>query len=376
VLLRRINLLNYKNYGTTSVLFEHKFNLINGLNGSGKTNLIDSLHYLCLCKSYFTRSDLNVVKHGAPYFRVDGYFETTAGEMQITCKVTGLSGQGSGGVKKEFFRNNEQYERLSDHIGLIPVVMIAPGDIDIINEGSEERRRFLDTAISQVNNEYLTRLMHYNRLLMQRNALLKQYVQTGHLDNTLIEVLNNQLAVDGDFIHAERKQYLLQFGKVFGEHYHLISGQNEVGAVVYLSQAHEKSHLELFKQSVYEDMAAGRTTNGIHKDDLKLTVNDYAVRETGSQGQIKSFLIAMKITQCLLMEQLKGKKSIMLLDDVFEKLDKQRLETMFRIFASPTFDQVFITDADEKRSGEFCAQQFEQFGHFRVFDNLIDNFKA
>lgn len=371
MLLRRINLLNYKNYGTLKVEFDHKFNLINGLNGSGKTNLIDSIHYLCLCKSYFTRSDNNVVKHGNSYFRLDGFFDLDGISTQITCKLTGLGTGGVKGGKKEFFKNDELYERLADHIGLIPVVMIAPDDIGIINDGSEERRRFLDTAIAQVSHEYLTRLMHYNKLLQQRNALLKHNLAYGHLDKTLLDVLNAQLAVDGDYIFAERKAYLEQFSKVFGEHYHLISGENEVGAIQYVSQAAEKQHLQLFQDNLRDDLAAGRTTAGIHKDELELTINGYPVRETGSQGQIKSFLIAMKIAQCMLMLSLKGKKSIMLLDDVFEKLDKKRLEIVFSIFNQPAFEQVFITDADEKRSADFCLNQIGAFGHVIIGDNNI-----
>lgn len=364
MLLRRINLLNYKNYGTISVGFNHKFNLINGLNGSGKTNLIDSIHYLCLCKSYFTRSDNNVVRHGEPYFRIDGTFDLSGKETRIICKFTG--------VKKEFFRDDVPYDKLAGHIGFIPVVMIAPDDIDIINGGSEERRRFLDAAISQLNQQYLQRLIRYNKVLTQRNALLKQFTATGSLDRTLIEVLDTQLSADGDFIAAERKTYLIQFSEQFGALYSRISGENEAGEVVYVSQISHKPLSELLKESYRDDLAAGRTTMGIHKDDLKLLVKDHAVKETGSQGQIKSFLIAMKIAQCQLMEQLQDKKSIMLLDDVFEKLDKNRLAVLFDIFAEPTYEQVFITDADENRSYAFCATHFGDFGHFKVSNNNIE----
>ena len=364
MLLRRINLLNYKNYGTVSVAFDHKFNLINGLNGSGKTNLMDSIYYLCLCKSYFTRSDNNVVKHDSPYFRIDGFFDVSGKETQITCKFTG--------AKKEFFKDNVQYDRLADHIGLIPVVMIAPDDIAIINSGSEERRRFVDTAIAQLNPEYLSRLIHYNKVLQQRNAVLKHYVNTGNLDNTLVEVFDKQLAGDGDYIYNERKLYLDRFADVFSAHYRKISGDNESCSIVYVSQLHDDNLMALLKTSLRDDLAAGRTTMGIHKDDLKLFVKGYPVRDTGSQGQIKSFLIAMKIAQCKLMEQLQQKKSIMLLDDVFEKLDKERLAVLFEIFAEPSFEQIFITDADEKRGWDFCNAQFGEFGHFRVSDNNIE----
>lgn len=364
MLLQRINLLNYKNYGTVSVAFKHKFNLINGLNGSGKTNLIDSIYYLGLCKSYFTRSDNNVLKHESPYFRIDGFFDTGATQTLITCKFTG--------AKKEFLRDEIVYDRLADHIGLIPVAMIAPGDIGIINDGSEERRRFLDTAIAQLNAEYLSRLIRYNKLLQQRNALLKHYANSGGIDYTLIEVLDNQLSADGDYIFNARKHYIKEFTQVFTAHYKLISGDNEHGEIDYISQLQHDELSSLLKKSLRDDLAAGRTTSGIHKDDLKLTIKGFSLRDTGSQGQIKSFLIAMKIAQCKMMEQLQQKKSIMLLDDVFEKLDKKRLEILFEIFSEPSFEQIFITDADEKRSGDFCASQFGEFGQFHVSNNNIE----
>lgn len=362
VFLRSVNILNYKNYNTVSVAFEHKFNLINGLNGSGKTNLIDAIYYLCLCKSYFTRPDSEVITHGSSFFRLDGVFATEKKDY-VTCKFT-LQ-------KKEFLFNNVLYDRLSDHIGKFPVVMVAPDDIGIINDGSEERRRFLDTAIAQVNHEYLQRLMLYNKLLLQRNTVLKSYGISGNIDTTLINVLNNQLATEGDFIYRERKKYLLEFSTVFAQLYYLISGEKEAGKIEYHSQLDEYDHLQLLADSLREDMQAQRTTTGIHKDDLRLLVNDYPVREKGSQGQIKSFLIALKLAQYSRMFELTGNKSILLLDDIFEKLDKNRLEVLFEILGSENYSQIFITDADERRSLDFFEENLELFSHFHINNNQI-----
>lgn len=361
--LSEIHIHNYKNYSAVSASFTHKFNLINGLNGSGKTNLIDAIYYLCLCKSYFTRSDADVMQYKADYFRLDGSFNTGNKTKLITAKFAAH--------KKEFLNDQISYERLSDHIGSFPVVMIAPDDIGIINDGSEERRRFLDTAIAQVDHEYLQRLMVYNKLLQQRNVLLRNYGATGKLDNTLINVLNNQLAVEGDFIYKVRKKYLEEFSIVFAELYHLLSGEKEVGTVSYLSQLEEKDHLHLLHNTITDDMYAQRTTTGIHKDDLRLNVNDFPVRDTGSQGQIKSFLIALKLAQYTRMLALTGKRSILLLDDIFEKLDKKRLEVLFGLLQNESYSQIFITDADEHRSIDFFEEHIEEFGHFMIDNNLI-----
>lgn len=361
--LSGIHILHYKNYGEASVVFKNKFCLINGLNGSGKTNLIDAIHYLCLCKSYFTRSDVNVVNHGSEFFRLDGDFVLGEEKLTITCKFTKQ--------KKEFFNNGVVYDRLSDHIGKIPVVMVAPDDIGIINDGSEERRRFLDTAIAQINNTYLQTLITYNKILMQRNTILKNYGISGHLDETLLNVLNHQLAENGDFIFVERKKYLDSFLPVFAQLYSLISEEKEEGGIEYVSQLQTVGHLHLLMTSLKDDMQAQRTSTGIHKDDIRFSINALMLRDIGSQGQIKSFLIALKLAQFKMMFLLTGEKAILLLDDVFEKLDKRRLEVLFKILSTEEFIQIFITDADEHRSFEFCIEHLKVFDHIHVNNNVI-----
>jgi len=364
VFLTGIHILQYKNYGEVSVSFKNKFCLINGLNGSGKTNLIDAIHYLCMCKSYFTRSDLNVLNKESEFFRLDGNFMLGDEKTSITCKFTKQ--------KKEFFKNGVIYDKLSDHIGSIPVVMVAPDDIAIINDGSEERRRFLDAAIAQVNNIYLQRLITYNKILIQRNSLLKNLGNTGYPDETLLHVLSEQLAEHGDFIFEERKKYLVTFLPVFAELYSLITEGKEEGKIEYVSNLSLEVHIQLLKESLRDDIYAQRTTTGIHKDDIRFLINENMLRDIGSQGQIKSFLIALKLCQFKMMYLLTGKKAILLLDDVFEKLDKRRLEVVFKILSTEEFIQIFITDADEHRSFEFCQEHLNVFDHFHVDNNLIE----
>lgn len=361
--LRSLQLLNYKNYSAAKVAFGRKFTLVNGRNGSGKTNLIDAVHYLCLCKSYFTRSDAQVMQHGREFFRVDGTLELSDRTTEITCKYH-LG-------KKEVSKNGVGYDRLSDHIGLIPVAMIAPDDIGIINEGSDERRRFLDQAIAQLNGVYLQRLMHYNRVLAQRNALLKQSSGGLALDSSVLAGLNALLAADGTYIYEQRSLWIARFMPIFCRLYDQIAGGHEAAELQYVSQL-ETSPLDvLLSKCEREDMASGRTGAGIHKDDVLLLVKGHPVRETGSQGQIKSFLIALKLAQCLLMWEETGRTNILLLDDIFEKLDKHRLEVIFTILQEPAFGQIMITDADSTRSMQFCRDHLPEFRHIEVTDAVV-----
>lgn len=361
--LRSLQLLHYKNYSAARVAFGQKFTLINGRNGSGKTNLIDAVHYLCLCKSYFTRSDAQVMQHGNDFFRIDGSVVFEDRELDITCKYQHN--------RKEVLKNGVGYDRISDHIGLLPVAMIAPDDIAIINDGSDERRRFLDQAIAQQNRVYLQRLMHYNRVLAQRNALLKQASAGLRPDTAVLSSLNALLVADGTYVFEERKAWIAQFMPIFCRLYDQIAGGSESAEILYLSQLDQTPLDQLLEQYEREDMASGRTGTGIHKDDLLLLVKGYPVRETGSQGQIKSFLIALKLAQCLLMQQQSGRKSMLLLDDIFEKLDKHRLEVIFTILQEPAFGQILITDADTTRSMQFCREHLPAFGHIEVSDAVV-----
>lgn len=363
--LSHLQILNYKNYRSAAFYFDRKFTLITGENGAGKTNLIDAVHYLCLCKSYFTRQDALICNHGTQFFRLDGEFISGGEKTHITGKYQ----QTQTEIKKEFLRNGVAYDRLSDHIGLFPVVMITPHDIEIIRDGSEGRRRFLDTAISQVDYEYLRRLMRYNKILQQRNSLLKNTF--GTKDDALLEALNRQLAPEGDAIFEARRNFLSEFTSVFSDMYKKISGDKEEPGLQYVSQLHDHVYIDLLKNSVRDDLDAGRTTKGIHRDDLQFTIDGFSLKETGSQGQVKSFLIAIKLAQHKMILGKTGKKSILLLDDIFEKLDQKRLSILFSLLTSADYEQVFITDADTFRSMRFMEENSLLFSHVNISDGKI-----
>jgi len=367
VFLTALKLLNFKNYGNASFSFTKKFVLINGNNGSGKTNLVDSVYYLCLCRSYFTRSDNLSARHNHQFFRLDGTFSSGNDTDTITCKFQN--------GKKEFFRNEVIYDRLSDHVGLIPVVMVAPDDIAIINGGSEERRRFLDAFIAQLDHEYLRQLLVYNKVLQQRNAALRVFSEERRVDDALLGILNNQLAQAGNFIFEARKNYLRTFELNFAKYYLQLCGNAEVPAVQYDSQLEQGDLLHLLMNNVKIDLEAQRTTFGIHRDDILFSLDNYLLKDTGSQGQVKSFLIALKLAQYAMIMNATGKKPVLLLDDVFEKLDKARLHVLFTILCDETFEQIFITDADEKRSSGFFNELGIDYDHVTIEKEKLDNFK-
>ncbi len=361
--LTSLKLLNFKNYRQAAFQFKAKFILINGPNGSGKTNLIDAIYYLCLCRSYFTRSDNLSPLHGENFFRLDGDF-TNDENFTITCKFQNN--------KKEFFINNTPYDRLSDHIGRIPVVMVAPDDIGIINDGSEERRRFLDAALSQHDHHYLRQLIIYNKVLQQRNAALKRFYEEKRMDDALLGVLNHQLATAGNEIHAIRKNYILRFAEIFKKHYVAISGQKESPEIVYESQLQHTDLLHLLLHNVKVDLEAQRTSFGIHKDDLVFSLDGFLLKETGSQGQIKSFLIALKLAQFEMIRNATGKQPVLLLDDIFEKLDKNRLHVLFNMLTGSDFGQIFITDADEERSRGFFEEAYIDYDQLTIDNKQFD----
>jgi DNA replication and repair protein RecF len=340
--LKNITLLNFKNYADASVAFSQTVNAFVGDNGAGKTNLLDAIHYLCLCKGYFNPIDTQQIKTGEDLFLIQGDFERDEKNEKITCGV-------KRNQKKQFKRNKKEYDKLADHIGLFPLVMISPYDASIIIEGSEERRRFMDNVISQTDARYLDELIIYNKHLLNRNAFLKQVAINRRYDPTLFEIIDAQLVASGNKIFEKRKQFILDFIPLFNQHYAFLSNSSEQVNLEYLSQLNDSLFESLLGQSVEKDKILERTTTGIHKDDLIFSIRDMPLKKFGSQGQQKSFLIALKLAQYSYLQKYKGFKPLLLLDDIFDKLDDNRVHKLMEMVSHHDFGQIFITDTGRER---------------------------
>jgi DNA replication and repair protein RecF len=339
--LNKITLIQYRNYTSGSFEFTGPVTCITGPNGSGKTNLLDAVYYLCYTKSYFTSYQQNSVQTGMDGFRVTGSFTRQDRQENISCKWKA--------GKKEIFNNETEYEKITDHIGLYSAVMIAPDDTELINGGSELRRKWVDSILGQVDKNYLERLMRYQRILMQRNAWLKMQSQKATDDRTTLEYYNGELSADGAYIYDQRKAFLLQFLPLLNDFYHRLSGGLEPLQVTYTSDLQEKSLINWLEQNLQHDLRYQRTLRGIHKDDWDFKLNDLVLKQFGSQGQKKSFLFALKLAQYAYLSKILGHLPILLLDDIFEKLDQNRMEALLRIIRAAGFGQVILTDTHPER---------------------------
>jgi DNA replication and repair protein RecF len=340
--LKNLTLLNFKNYNAADLKFSNTVNAFVGNNGAGKTNLLDAIHYLCLCKSYFNPIDSQQIKTGEELFLVQGDFDKDDKNEKISCGL-------KRNQKKSFKRNKKEYDKLADHVGLFPVVMISPYDVNIIMDGSEERRRFVDNVISQTDSRYLDELIVYNKHLLNRNALLKQIAATRTLDVALLQILDEQLVNSGKIIFDKRKQFLLDFIPLFNQHYQFITNNAEQVSLTYQSQLNEHDFETLLAQSIEKDRLLERTTTGIHKDDLQFEIAGLPLKKFGSQGQQKSFLIALKLAQYSYLQKFKNFKPLLLLDDIFDKLDQHRIHKLMEMVSHHDFGQIFITDTDKER---------------------------
>ncbi len=356
--IQDISLFQFKNYPNAAFTFRERIVGICGNNGIGKTNLLDALYYLCFTKSYFSRSDQQAVFRRiadggvspgpSPVpkeisgFRVEGHFQCGGVPTDVVCilRETG---------KKEFIVNDEPYEKLSRHIGRFPCVIIGPDDIQIITGTSEERRRFLDALLSQLDPAYLQRLIDYNKILQQRNGFLKSLIDRRRPDTGLLEVYDGQLAPAGTFIFTRRLQFLSEFLPLAGRYYTLIAGGEEPVALAYESQLLHGSFAELLRQSMDRDVALQRTNVGIHRDDIGLTYADLPFKTMASQGQRKSMLFALKLAEYETLKREKGFAPLLLLDDVFEKLDEFRMRNLLDRVCVQDDGQIFITDTHEDR---------------------------
>ncbi len=340
--LKQLSILNFKNYDQAEMTFSEGVNAFLGNNGAGKTNLLDAIHYLSLCKSYFNPIDSQQIKQGADFFIITGTFDKNEQNEAVACSV-------KRNQKKQFKRNKKDYQRLADHIGLLPLVMVSPYDISIIIEGSEERRKFVDNVISQTDNQYLDELITYNKVLTNRNALLKQIADTGRYDPTLLEIMDDQLIASGTRIFDKRRAFMQSFTEVFNRHYSFISDGAEQVELNYESQLLNENFEKLLKKTLEKDRILERTTAGIHKDELQFTIHGMPMKKFGSQGQQKSFLIALKLAQYSFLHQQKGFKPLLLLDDIFDKLDDLRVTKLMQMVSNNDFGQVFITDTSQAR---------------------------
>lgn len=341
--LSNITLFNFKNYEEGHLDFSGSINLISGDNGAGKTNLLDAIHYLCLSKSAFSSVDSLTIKHDALYFSIMGDMQEDSQTYRIICGL-------KNGDKKILTVNQVPYAKISEHIGRFPCVLIAPDHIAVIKEGSEERRKFFDNVISQINPEYLERLIIYNKYLKARNQLLKQFYERNYRDMVLLETYSETLVKNGTYIHASRSAFIERFKPILQHVYDEISSHKEQIDLMYESQLHEEAFGELNAKTTSDDLKAQRTTVGIHMDDFAFLIDGQNLKKLGSQGQQKTFLLALKIAQHQLITETLHKKPIMLLDDIFDKLDDKRIAQLLAMCKSGYFGQVFITDARKDRT--------------------------
>lgn len=343
--LQQIDITHFKNYEFSSFRFNKTVIGICGLNGKGKTNLLDAIYYCCFTKSYFASSDTLNIGFGKEGFRLEADFNQDAVSQKVLCIHRGNS-------KKEFYFNDIPYVKFSKHIGLLPAVIIAPDDINIISGNSEERRKYLDTLLCQLDADYLQQLIIYNKILLQRNSLLKRFAEQGNTDDTLLEVMDQQLIAAGNYIFDRRKKLSGQLIPLVIEFYLQIASNSEKIHVGYESKLHLITFAELLNTNREKDRQWQRTTAGIHKDDLAFELDKQPFRHIASQGQRKSLLFALKLAEYEMIKQSKGFPPLLLLDDVFEKLDDIRMNNLMNQVCKENKGQVFITDTHKERLEE------------------------
>lgn len=340
--LRKLALLNFKNHTDIHFEFTKKVVAFTGNNGVGKTNILDSIYYLCLTKSYFNTTDQQNIRQGSEFFRIEGDITRQHENFNILYKLM-------QGRKKELLVNDIPVIKLGDHIGKFPAVIITPDDNQLVLGGSEERRRFLDSTLSQVNTLYLEKLILYNKLLTQRNALLKRFAESGRTDKTLLDTYNVQLAESGQYIYQIRKDAVSQLEPVFQQHYATLSLQRERVRFEYESQLHGQNYYQLLDKYTDRDIMLQRTDCGIHKDDLSFYLGDSKLKKFGSQGQQKTFVISLKLAEYSYIKQHNLLHPILLIDDIYDKLDEDRSKCLSQYIMQEPFKQVFITHTSQKQ---------------------------
>ena len=363
MIIKHISVLNYKNLAEVEIDLSSKLNCFLGENGMGKTNILDAIYYLSFCKSSINSIDSHNIRHNEDFFVIQGFYDSTD---QLTEEVyCGLKRR----KKKQFKRNKKEYTRLSDHIGLIPLVMVSPDDSLLILGGSDERRKFMDVVISQYDKDYLNALIQYNKAMTQRNSLLKSEQPT---DPQLFDVLEEMMAEVGLQVFEKRKAFISEFIPMFQEYYSIISQDKESVSLDYKSDLFEGNLLDVLRQSRSRDLIMGYSLKGIHKDDLIMSLADFPIKREGSQGQNKTYLVALKLAQFTFLRKVSNKVPLLLLDDIFDKLDALRVEKIMHLVAGPEFGQIFITDTNRSHLESILHKMQSSFKLFVVRDGAIN----
>ena len=362
MILNRITILNYKNLEQVELSFSPKLNCLFGRNGMGKTNLLDALYFLSFCKSAGNPVDSQNIRHEADFFMIQGFYEEKNGELEeIYCGMKRRQ-------KKQFKRNKKEYARLADHIGFIPLVMVSPADQELILGGSEERRRFMDVVISQFDKAYLEALIRYNKALAQRNVLLKSDLP---VDEELFTVWEEMMAQAGEVVFAKRETFIREFTPIFQDFYAYISQEHEAVTLTYESHARDTSLYEVIRQSRQRDQIMGFSLKGIHKDELVMQLGGYPLRREGSQGQNKTYLVALKLAQFDFLKRMGRTTPLLLLDDIFDKLDAHRVEQIVKLVAGKRFGQIFISDTNREHLDAILQKVESDYRIFKVEDGRV-----
>ena len=344
--LRHISCINYRNILQCDLDFSQKFNCFVGANGMGKTNLLDAIYYLSFTKSHLGAVDTQHISHDADFFMLSGDYLRDGHSEVIAASVKRR-------VKKRFTRNKKEYTRLAEHIGFLPAVLISPSDQELISEGSDERRRFMDVVISQYDSRYLYALMRYNQALQNRNSMMKQEERP---DALMLDIVERQMADEAAYIYACRHKFIDDFTPIFASFYRQIAAPDEVVSLRYCSHSEQGDLAPLLVQCRERDFAIGYTTRGSHKDDLEMLLDGYPIKHNGSQGQNKTYLVSLKLAQYVYLRQIVGVQPILLLDDIFDRLDASRVARIVSLVASNDFGQIFITDTDRNNIDSIVSQ--------------------
>ncbi|MBQ8863235.1 MAG: DNA replication/repair protein RecF [Rikenellaceae bacterium] len=340
--LDRLNIMNFKNIAEANIEFSHSINALVGLNGAGKTNIIEAVYYLSMCKSSMGQSDRGSVRHESDFFVLEGdYTDGRERHNSVTCTYT------SKGGKKILKFNGKEYDKLSEHVGRIPVVIVSPADAFLVSDAADERRRYLNAFISQLDSQYLSAIIRYNSVLAERNKLLKN--PSSNIVNELLETYDMQLIAHGEVVNAKRKEYIEMLIPSLEKYYRILCDDREEVSLSYASELNDTSFEELLARSRQRDTICQFTTTGVHRDDMVMRIGGMPLKKYGSQGQQKSFLVALKLAQYDIVSRITGEKPILLLDDVFDKLDAGRVARLIEIVNSEEFGQIFISDCNRRR---------------------------